>query len=84
MPNFGPNLILFLMYLNVFDKDLVLSASVQILKSGQVVSYLYYDSKPRSYEDCVRSGFPRYFTSLSDCINYFVQVYGKVIVSAHC
>ena len=72
------------MYLNVFDKNLVVSASVQILKSGQVVSHLYYDSKSRSYEDCVRYGSPRDFTSLSDCINYFVTLYGKVTISAHC
>lgn len=72
------------MYLNVFDKNLVVSASVQTLKSGAVVAHLYYDSKSRSYEDCVRYGSPRDFSSLSDCINYFVEIYGKVIVAAHC
>lgn len=72
------------MYLNVFRTDLVISASVQILKSGQVVAQLYYDSKPRSYEDCVRYGSPRDFSSLSDCIDYFIQVYGKVTLAAHC
>lgn len=71
------------MYLNVFNSDLVISVSVQALKSGQVVSHLYYDSKPRSYEDCVRYGSPRDFSSLSDCIDYFVQLYGKVTVAAH-
>lgn len=72
------------MYLNVFRSNLVISASVQILKSGQVVAQLYYDSKPRSYEDCVRYGSPRDFSSLSDCIDYFIQVYGKVTLAAHC
>lgn len=72
------------MYLNVFRTDLVISASVQILKSGQVVAQLYYDSKPRSYEDCVRYGSPRDFSSLSDCIDYFIKVYGKVTLAAHC
>ena len=74
---------LLLMYFNVFDKDLVVSASVQILKSGQVVAQLFFDSKPRSYEDCVRYGSPHDFTSLSDCIDYFIQVYGKVTIAAH-
>lgn len=72
------------MYLNVFDKNFVVSASVQILKSGQVVAHLYYDSKSRSYEDCVRFGSTRNFSSLSDFINYFVSIYGKVTISAHC
>lgn len=72
------------MYLNVFEKDLVVSASVQTLKSGQVVAQLYIDSKPRSYEDCVRYGSPLDFRSLSDCIDYFVSFYGKVTISAHC
>jgi len=70
--------------LNVFETNLVISASVQISKSGHVVASLYYDSKPRTYEDCVRYGSLRDFSSLSDCINYFVQVYGKVSISAHC
>ena len=71
------------MYLNVFQTDLVLSAAVQVLKSGQVVAQLYYDFKPRSYEDCVRYGSPRDFSSLSDCIDYFVRIYGKVTISDH-
>ena len=73
----------YIMYLNVFDTHFVVSASVQFLKSGRVVAHLYYDSKPRSYEDCVRYGSSRTFTSLSDCINYFVTLYGKVTISAH-
>lgn len=72
------------MYLNVFRSNLVISASVQILKSGQVVADLYYDSKPRTYEDCVMYGSPHDFSSLSDCIDYFLSLYGKVTISAHC
>lgn len=72
------------MYLTVFRTDLVISVSVQIFKSGQVVAYLYYDSKPRSYEDCVKYGSSRDFSSLSDCIDYFLRPYGKVTISAHC
>ena len=71
------------MYLNIFDKDLVISVSAQVMKSGLTIAHLYYDSKPRSYEDCVRYGSPRDFYTLSDCINYFVRFYGKVTISAH-
>ena len=72
------------MYLNIYDKELVISVSVQVMKSGLTIAFLYYDSKPRSYEDCVRYGSPRDFYSLSDCIDYFVTLYGKVTISAHC
>lgn len=82
-PNFEAILKHLLMYLNVFQTDLVLSASVQVSKAGHVVAQLYYDSKPRSYEDCVRYGSLRDFSSLSDCIDYFVRVYGKVTISDH-
>ena len=72
------------MYLNAFDTDLVVSVAIQTSKSGKLFAALYYDSKPRSYEDCVRYGSSRTFSSLSDCINYFVTLYGKVTISAHC
>ena len=65
------------MYLNIFDKDLVVSAAVQSLKSGEVVAHVF-DSKPRSYEDCVRYGLPHYYSSLSQLIDYHVKAYGKV------
>ena len=71
------------MYLNIFDKDLVISVSVQVMKSGLTIAHLYYDSKPRSYEDCVRFGSPRVFYTLFDCIDYFYRIYGKVIITAH-
>ena len=72
------------MYLNVFEKGLVVSVSVQILKSSQVIAQVYYDSKPRTYEDCVRYGSHRDFSSLLECIDYFLQNYGKVTISATC
>ena len=71
------------MYLNVFDGKFVVSAAVQALKSGKVVAHVYYDSKPRSYEDCVRYGSDFEFSSLSDLVNHYLIVYGKVIISAH-
>ena len=71
------------MYLNIFDKDLVVSAAVQALKSGEVVAHVYFDSKPRTYEDCVRYGAPHYYSSLSQLIDYHVKAYGKVTLSAH-
>lgn len=83
-PIFVANFNSLFMYLNVFRTDLVISASVQTLKSGRVVVCLYYDCKPRSYEDCVRYGSPRDFSSLSDCIDYFLKLYGKVTISSHC
>lgn len=72
------------MYLNAFDTDLVVSAAVQTLKSGKVVAHVYYDSKPRTYEDCVRYGIPHDYSSLSALINHYLVVYEKVIVSRSC
>ena len=63
------------MYFTIHEGFLVISVSVQILKSGHVVAQLYYDSKPRTYEDCVRYGSTRDFSSLFDCIDYFVQLH---------
>lgn len=72
------------MYLNAFGLDLVVSVAIQILKSGKVVAHVYYDSKPRSYEDCVRYGIPHDYASLSALINHYLVVYEKVIVSRTC
>ena len=71
------------MYLNAFDTNLVVSAAVQVLKSGKVVAHVYFDSKPRNYEDCVRYGSLRDYSSLSVFIDYLIHSYGKVSLSAH-
>jgi len=72
------------MYLNAFGLDLVVSVAIQILKSGKVVAHVYYDVKPRSYEDCVRYGITLDYASLSALINHYLVVYEKVIVSRTC
>lgn len=73
-----------LMYCNAFDECMVMSAAVQILKSGKVVAHVYYDSKPRSYEDCVCYGSLREFSSLTSLIDNFIKAHEKVIVSRSC
>ena len=47
------------MYLNAFDTNLVVSVAVQTLKSGKMVANVYYDSKPRTYEDMNANGLAR-------------------------
>lgn len=69
------------MYLNAFRPNLVMSAAVQILKSGKVVADVYNDSKPRSYDDCVKFGYHCCFSSLSEVIDFFLLPYEKVIIS---
>lgn len=71
------------MYLSASDSNLVVSVALQILRTGKVVSHVYYDSKPRSYEDCVRYGSLSEYPSLSDVVDYYVHAYGKVIISDH-
>lgn len=72
------------MYLNAFGPNLVVSAAVQTLKSGKVVAHVYYDGKPRTYEDCVRYGIPHDYSSFFALINHYATVYEKVIVSCTC
>ena len=72
------------MYLTASDSNLVVSVAFQILKSRKVTAHVYYDAKPRTYEDCVRYGSLFDYPSLSDLIDYFVKSYGKVTISATC
>ena len=72
------------MYLLASDSNLVVSVAFQILKSRKVTAHVYFDAKPRSFEDCVRYGSLFDFPSLSDLIDYYVTSYGKVTISAHC
>lgn len=72
------------MYLNAFDTGLVVSAAVQTFSTGKAVAHVYYDARPRTYEDCVRFGTSRTFSSLSDLIEWYINSYGKVSFSAHC
>lgn len=72
------------MYLIASDSKMVVSVAFQILRARKVTAHVYFDAKPRSYEDCVRYGSPFDFPSLSDLIDYYVNSYGKVTISATC